>query len=249
MRLHWAKQAVKAAMRGVLPVSAPGYRIHKPLWSLRRRAYARSAQPGYYSQYGQDRFVEALLAGRRGGVFLDVGAYDGVEYSNTCYFERALGWRGLCIEPHPKAYAALRRNRSCICVNGAVSAHGGRQRFMAVYGKGEMVSGLLEMHGKMDSAKSYIASTDSSTEEIEVACYTVDTVVRAYHIDRVDYVSIDTEGGEYDILTSIDLDRLDVEVISIENNYPDARIEWYLHHCGYGLKAVLGTDEIYQRAQ
>ena len=42
---------------------------------------------------------EELFGGRRGGVFVDVGAHDGVSFNNTVYFEHSLGWQGLCVEP------------------------------------------------------------------------------------------------------------------------------------------------------
>ncbi|MFZ3584632.1 methyltransferase, partial [Loktanella sp. DJP18] len=53
----------------------------------------------YASQAGQDRAVERILNGKRGGTFLDIGAYDGLTGSNSLYFERCLGWTGLLVEP------------------------------------------------------------------------------------------------------------------------------------------------------
>lgn len=69
--------------------------------------------PTYYSQYQQDRILnEFIFRNARAGAFLDIGAYDGVLFSNTCFFERDLGWRGICVEPTPHIFAQLRKNRA-----------------------------------------------------------------------------------------------------------------------------------------
>src|SRR5712691_8073947 len=69
------------------------------------------------SQFRQDRFVLELLQGKREGFFLDSGASDGVRSSNTHLLESSFGWKGICIEPNDMFFAALKRNRSCICLN------------------------------------------------------------------------------------------------------------------------------------
>src|SRR2546426_6776147 len=87
-----------------------------------------AAHPRYYSQHSQDRFIDNfLLYGKREGVFVDVGAYDGVALSNTYYFEKELGWTGICIEPNPIAYESLVKNRKCLSLNCGV---GGREALL-----------------------------------------------------------------------------------------------------------------------
>ncbi len=54
----------------------------------------------FYSQAGQDQFLfEHFFRGKRNGVFVEVGAFDGEQFSNTLFFERVMGWKGLCVEP------------------------------------------------------------------------------------------------------------------------------------------------------
>ncbi len=62
----------------------------------------------FHSQVGQDRFLlENFFRGKRGGVFVDIGAYDGETFSNSLFFERTMGWTGLCVEPLPSAFEKL----------------------------------------------------------------------------------------------------------------------------------------------
>src|SRR5947207_13570279 len=76
----------------------------------------------FYSQVGQDRFLlENFFRGKRGGVFLDIGAYDGETLSNTLFFEKTMGWTGLCVEPLPAAFAKLRATRKAVCENISVA--------------------------------------------------------------------------------------------------------------------------------
>jgi hypothetical protein len=65
----------------------------------------------WYSQAGQDRWVVDTL-GDRPGYFVDVGAYDGIQTSNTYALELA-GWDGICIEASPAVAAACASNRRC----------------------------------------------------------------------------------------------------------------------------------------
>ena len=73
---------------------------------------------GYYSQYGQDKFIhETFFSNKRDGTFVEIGASDGFFISNTYFFEKNLNWKGICIEPNPKLFSSLKKNRNCICYN------------------------------------------------------------------------------------------------------------------------------------
>jgi Glycosyl transferase family 2 len=70
----------------------------------------------FFSRVGQDQFLfDNFFRGKRAGVFVDAGAGDGEKFSHSLFFERTLGWRGLCIEPDPATFARLAAARKCIC--------------------------------------------------------------------------------------------------------------------------------------
>src|SRR5256885_2296556 len=94
----------------------------------------------YRSQKGQDRWViEEVFRFRRGGYFLDCGAFDGLELSNTYALETELGWTGLCVEAHAGLYERLVRNRRCPCAHACVDAQPGQVEFRRY----EALSGIV----------------------------------------------------------------------------------------------------------
>lgn len=70
----------------------------------------------FYSQYKQDEYLyKKFFKKKRNGVFFDIGAHNGIKISNTYFFEKNLGWTGVCVEPRDSAFEELEKNRECIC--------------------------------------------------------------------------------------------------------------------------------------
>jgi len=202
----------------------------------------------YYSQGGQDRYVnERFFHDMKRGVFVDIGAYDGVHISNTFFFEEELDWTGLCVEPIPEIFERLKRNRTCDCVQGCVSDLKGERPFLRVRGYPEMLSGLVEKYDPAHLKRIYedISRNGGDLEEILVPCYPFNELLDAHGIRRVNYLSIDTEGGEFDILASIDFDRFQIDVITVENNYSDPRYVPFLESRGFRLDSLQPPDMVF----
>jgi FkbM family methyltransferase len=225
-----------------------------PAWlKWRRRIFtlAFTECHGYFSQYGQDKFVDQVLfAEERGGVFLDVGAFDGVTINNTYFLEQSRGWTGLCIEPQPQAFAKLQGARTAVCINGCAALEDGSVDFLQVHDGNEMLSGRVETFDRrhVERIEDAIQQAPDAKALMRVRAYALPALLRAHGISHVDFLSLDTEGGELDLLKSLDLSGLGVRAIAIENNYGGADIERYLSHAGYDLAAFMGCDEIYYRS-
>ena len=83
---------------------------------------------GYHSQSGQDVLLDRhFFSGREVGVFVDVGAHDGVTLSNSLFFEEKRSWSGLCVEPNPNVFQKLEQSRSAVCTNVAVASTEGQE--------------------------------------------------------------------------------------------------------------------------
>ena len=200
---------------------------------------------GYFSQYGQDKWVvETLLPNKRNGVFVDIGANDGVTLSNTYYLEKHLAWTGIAIEPIPAVFAKLAANRTCGVIEGCVGNPPGKRKFRSVTGYAEMLSGLSNEYDPRheDRIRREVSAKGGDIQEIEVECFDFNTLLSDHGLKAVDYLTIDVEGGEWPIIKSIDFSRFDIRVIGVENNYHDGRVRDYLVQKGYRLHSVVGDD-------
>ena len=81
-------------------------------------------------------------------------------------------------------------------------------------------------------------------------CYLLNNLLKANNIFHIDYLSIDTEGGEFDILLSIDFDSFSIDVIDVENNFiHETKIKDFLEFKGYSLVKRIECDEIYVKKE
>lgn len=211
---------------------------------------------GYHSQYKQDQFVnERFFHNMRNGVFVDIGAHDGSTYSNTLFYEQDLGWRGICFEPMPEVFEKLIQCRSCICIKGCITNTTGTKSFLRVsspHVDTEMLSGLLDKYDPrhLQRVNREIAQFGGSKEVITVTCYNLNDILAQHNITHIDYLSIDTEGGELDILKSIDFDAVSIHVIGVENNFPkNSSIRQFMEQKGFSFVARVRCDEIYENTQ
>ncbi len=206
-------------------------------------------EDGYYSQCQQDKFLnEHYFHNKLDGVFVEVGAYNGIAYSNTKYFEE-LGWTGICIEPNPEAFQQLVKNRSCLCLQGCISNQKGIREFVWVRGEPAMLSGLVDAFDPVHAARieRELMRDGGSKEIIPMQCYLLNDILETYALNRVDILSIDTEGGELRIVESIDFERFKIDFIIVENNFNDQRIREFLFSKGYVLVVNTGWDDIFKK--
>jgi FkbM family methyltransferase len=213
-------------------------------------SYPRPYHP-YYSQVGQDKYVlETIFDNKSNGVFFDIGAHDGISFSNTYYMEAVLGWTGVCIEPQPDRFAQLHHNRTCICICGCIGVSAGQQPFLHIIGDANMLSGLASTYDKrhVQRIEDELRMGGGTYQFVTSTIYTFNHICKQHNITHIDFLSIDTEGGELQILESIDFDTVDITVIAIENNYGDSGLRTLLASKGYTLVAQLHMDEIYKKS-
>lgn len=201
----------------------------------------------YASQFGQDRFVDDRVSlGKRGGVFVDIGAYDGVTGSNSLFFERVRGWSGMLVEPVAHRAEAARRARIAPCFPYAVGSCSGSAPFL------EIERGMTQMSGFLDGYPADLLAAARSQPHhreriIEVPVRPLNAVLDESGLRRIDYLSLDVEGAELAILAAFDFGAFDVGCWSIENNHRRAEIPEIMEKAGYRLVVRLGVDEIYTR--
>jgi FkbM family methyltransferase len=182
----------------------------------------------FNSQYHQDKDLEAnIFKGYKNGFFVDVGAHDGVTINNTLYFEKYNNWTGINVEPIKKVYDKLVSNRpNNINLNCAVCNYDGETDFLCNTGYTEMISGIKNNFDPrhMQRLERENQETGSTTEIITVNTKKLETIFSEHNITYVNYLSIDVEGAEFEVIKSINFDKVFIDVIGFENNFDDASI-------------------------
>lgn len=202
----------------------------------------------FYSQCKQDQYVyNKYFRGYRNGIFVDIGAHDGISLSNTYFFEKVMGWTGICVEPIPSVFANLQKNRNCTLINGCIADWYGPGVFLKISGPLEMFSGLVAKYSPQHTQviQRLLAEHGGSYEEIDVNCFLFNDIVKQNGITRINFLSLDTEGGEFEILSSIDFDLIRIDVITLENNYADPRFVPFLRSKGFRFVTSLDQDMIF----
>lgn len=206
--------------------------------------------PGYYSQKGQDKFLnEEIFHNKRNGIFIEVGAHDGISFSNTFFFEKNLGWKGICIEPNPDIYSKLINNRAAVCLPYGVAEKNEKRTYLKCSGFiTEMYSGILDCMDERhkERIENEIAEFGGSTTTIEIECMPLKEIFKKQSITYIDFISIDIEGGEEEAIKSIDFNEVTITVIVVENNFNSDKIKNYLLPLGYEYITKIGKDDIYQ---
>lgn len=209
----------------------------------------------YYSQCGQDKIIhEKLFWDYKSGVFVDIGAHNGITFNNTYFFEKELGWTGICVEPIPEVFTKLSANRKCHCLQGCISDRAGREKFFRVsspVAHVEMLSGLAKKYHptQLERLSCELSLNGGLIQPIEVPCYVLNDVLKKNKINHVNLLSIDTEGGEFDILSSIDFSQYQIDVITVEDNYSDSRFVPFLEEKGYQLLQCVEQDLLFVHKQ
>lgn len=211
----------------------------------------------YHSQVGQDKFVnENFFKGKRDGVFIDIGAYDGVTISNTYFFEKELNWTGICIEPLPKAYSKLKKNRSSICLNCLVGATNGKTNFLELnaekFPELAMLSGEQKFFSDENLAylRDLLNKYGGTCKFIPMRIRKLNDILLEYNVFEIDFLSIDIEGGELEVLSEIDFDTFKIHIMTVENNAREANqeIKQFLESKGFNFVMRIEQDEIYENA-
>lgn len=201
--------------------------------------------PLYLSQSGQDYFIDNMITEQmRGGIFVDIGGYDGVRGSNSYFFETCRDWDGILIEPVESLYAAASSLRRCRCLNVCVCEHHGPQEFMQVCDGYTQMSGLFGTYEPtmLDRVRS---NPDHREQSVVVSGQTLSEILEQEAIETIDCLFMDVEGAEISILRSFPFERFPIRICCIENAKDDGALSDIMHRAGFQLVEYLGVDEIY----
>jgi FkbM family methyltransferase len=188
-----------------------------------------------YSQSLQDSWIVlSVMPNKRDGFYVDVGSADGELISNTRRLDE-LGWKGVCIDPFPTNM----ERRTCQVFREPVFSESGKiVKFRT--------AGLL---GGIDSLLNTHRDETSGSRVVELVTATLDEILsKANAPKHIDYMSIDVEGAEFEVLRGFSLGKYDVGAFTIEhNNEPEKRaaIRQFLEARGYVYVRSWDWDDWY----
>ena len=156
----------------------------------------------YYSQIGQDKYyIENIITYKKNGYFVDVGANNGINFSNTYVLEKNYNWSGICIEVDDDLIKELKHNRNCIVVNECVYNETGIVKTLQVPLANELPEGNNMLIRIKDNPETTLAFTSQFQEykTYDKISKTLNDIFKENNVPEIiDYMSIDIEGSDYD---------------------------------------------------
>jgi len=181
--------------------------------------------------------------------FIDVGASNGLDGSNSSLFEFYLNWNGICIEPNKVQYDKLIKNRNCKIYNCCIAEEDTIKEFWEIKGPISPLSGLKESYDPqhIDRIQKEVLQTNDTIEIKNIEVKKLSTLMNENNISYVDYLSIDVEGAELQVLEGIDFKKHYIDVISLEDNgYTNKPKDFLLKH-NYKFITKVCADLIFKK--
>lgn len=170
------------------------------------------------SQLGQDLLGLSISGFDKPGFFVEFGAADGVALSNSYILEKQFGWSGILCEPSTGWHEALKQNRSCVIDTRCVYSV-----------SGETISFSENYLGELSAITKYAEPNANGVIKRTTSSYEVETIslldlLKAHNAPKyIEFLSIDTEGSEFEILKSFDFQSYRFGAICVEHNFADTR--------------------------
>ena len=198
----------------------------------------------YFSQSGQDKIIKNhFFKDCKNGFFIEIGAFDGLEGSNCFHFERFLGWEGIAIEPSPTQFNKLKKNRKCKLINKAISAAVEEVEFIDIVEGFTQMSGINNAEYNRNFERTKKNKKTKFNKEISKTS-TFDEIISENF--TIDYLSIDIEGSEFELIKTVNFEKYDIKVISVENNFPKEQgFKEFFMNKNFSYFDRIGADEIF----
>jgi len=168
------------------------------------------------SELRQDFFVLSKLNFKKNGYFVEFGACNGLKFSNTFLLEKEFNWKGILAEPAKYWHDELKKNRKCNIETDCV------------WKISDSKLSFKESESTLYSTINKLSNNDLHKQiRVKGKTYEVNTIslndlLEKYKAPKeIDYLSIDTEGSEYEILKSFNFEKYNIKIITCEHNYTD----------------------------
>ena len=179
---------------------------------IRHKCYLDRKQ---YSQWGEDLFIDNFFNNKNNGIYLDIGCFHPYMYSNTCLLHKR-GWSGVNVDINQTSidlFNIIRPNDTNICA--AVSKE---KKDLKVY-----FDDPFSPVNTVD--KKFYENLEISFKNKKIFTIQSKTIQEIFDInkikDEIDFINIDAEGLDFEILQQIDFSKYKVNLLSIETHNVD----------------------------
>jgi len=176
--------------------------------------FAAPLVPRSAAQFSQDLWALWESGGKRGGYFVEFGAANGKNLSNTYFLEKHMDWTGIVAEPNPDFAASVSQNRSCIVSHKCVYSRSHEQVEFLTHGTSSRIASIDPNDG-WDRRGGKVVNVETISLN--------DLLTEATAPRDIDFLSIDTEGSEFEILSHFDFGAWNVRAIAVEHNNTKGR--------------------------
>jgi FkbM family methyltransferase len=204
----------------------------------------------YYGQWETDKIIESYFDISVKGKCIEIGAANGIKGSNTKYFEDN-GWDVLCIEANPNQEESLKKCRKHVRMYGCGSDNFTTKLTVFNVGINNIESSLTSIYPDerlVEDHKHIINNINKISIEVKTLNWILENDISNTPLnnhDHFNFISIDTEGTELDVLKGLNLYKYNIDLLVVENNYYDRSIVDYLKNHGYKLDQRYKINDFY----
>ena len=202
------------------------------------------------SQYGECAILRAHFLERAPGYFIDIGAADGIRYSNTLNLINA-DWSGILVEPCHHFLKILESNyfehEKVNIFSGAISNYDGTSKFHVWKEGGDsQISTIVEEQYKSIKNSDWWKNEGEFTDEYWVDVLKPTSLLKKFNAPKyIEFVDIDAEASEMDILNAWPWEEYDVEIFCIEFSMGKETLDEYMKKKGYVTWIATGGNNLY----
>ena len=201
-----------------------------------------------------DQMIKDYFPNNYKGIFFDIGAYDPIKISNSYHFELN-GWDTYCFEANPNLISNLKACRKNVFNYAISDTDKDSIKFNIVYqnennqnwNKVASFSSINLSYFSMDCYKDFLNKKQYRVKQIEVEQRNLNSILsnELKNVNKIDVLEIDIEGGEFNCLKGLDLNKYSPSVILLENMDNNKEISNYLRKFNYTLDQKYHFNEFY----
>lgn len=173
------------------------------------------------------------------GFYVDVGSNHPRTLSNTLFFDKCLGWKGICVEPNPIYHKAY-KDRSCKLIPNCVWKERKVLWFDMPSSNSKGTAGRI-----LNCTDDGKCSDKGIGRQVRVECLTLDEILEGSN-HLIDMLSVDVEGFEIDVLEPFPFKKYNITVVTVEiNKLPQNKLHYIMSQGGFYKDASVGIDDMF----